>query len=188
MSIAYSTPFVRRNDSCPLHREQARRRPALRRARNSIGERGPEKSRKSSAEVGALDEHTIRRGARTRRSGPGRCDAKASDEPAGAPKADSRAISEHIQLATSRSAASSISRTAISPSRIAAGTSRRGSRIPKSSRSHQYRQGARWTEIALKGSERFRKEAWQEAQLADSAFAAMPQATLSARSSSAAWA
>lgn len=149
--------------------EQARRRPRAqtRTELNSVSA-GPEKSRKSSAEVGALDEHTIRaRRSNTKEAAPGDATPKASDEPAGAPKADSRAIPEHIQ-ARYIQVGSQFHFTngdlAFADRGRHLSTRLENTEVIRDLISIAKERG--WTEIALKGSERFRKEAWQEAQLA----------------------
>jgi hypothetical protein len=129
---------------------------------------GPEKSRKNRAEVGALDENTIReRRAKTKESIPADATAKASDEPSGPPKTDSRAIPEHIQaryIQVGNQFHFNNGDLAFADRGRHLSTRLENSEVIRDLISIAKERG--WNEIALKGSERFRKEAWQQANLA----------------------
>ena len=149
--------------------EKARRRPRAQAPTdlNSVSA-GPEKSLKSSAELGALDEHTIRaRRSKTKEVAPGAATPQASGQPSGAPKAHSRAIPEHIQ-ARYIQVGSQFHFTngdlAFADRGRHLSTRLENTEVIRDLISIAKERG--WNEIALKGSERFRKEAWQQAQLA----------------------
>ncbi len=129
---------------------------------------GPEKSRKNRAEVGALDGNTIReRRSKTKEATPAGATAKASDEPSGVPKAESRAIPEHIQsryIQVGNQFHFNNGDFAFADRGRHLSTRLENTEVIRDLISIAKERG--WNEIALKGSERFRKEAWQQAHLA----------------------
>lgn len=129
---------------------------------------GPEKSRKNSAEVGAIDENTIRaRRLKTKEATAAGVTAKVSDEPSGAPKADSRAIPERIQsryIQVGNQFHFANGDLAFADRGRHLSTQLENTEVIRDLISIAKERG--WNEIALKGSDRFRKEAWQQAHLA----------------------
>jgi hypothetical protein len=134
----------------------------------SPGPTPAERSRRNRAESGTLDENAIReRHAKAKAVPSGSPTAKTSDEPDTPPAQDSRAVPEHIHaryIKVGHQYHFTNGDFAFADRGRNLSTRLENTEVIQDLISIAKERG--WNDIALKGSERFRKEAWQQAHLA----------------------